>query len=78
MAGLSILMILSIINYINLATASAIKRAKEVVAKVLGEAKGISHFNLSQNTSNCSPSILFALVIVEISLPYYNELLDKV
>lgn len=80
MAGLSILiMILSIINYINLATASAIKRAKEVgVRKVLGASKrNITFQFISETLVIVLLSILFALVIVEISLPYYNELLDK-
>nr|WP_315256278.1 ABC transporter permease [uncultured Flavobacterium sp.] len=80
MAGLSILiMILSIINYINLATASAIKRAKEVgVRKVLGASKrNITFQFISETVVIVLLSILFALVIVEISLPYYNELLDK-
>jgi putative ABC transport system permease protein len=74
MAGLSILMILSIINYINLATASAIKSERGRSAKYWVQAKGISHFNLSQTLVIVLLSILFALVIVEISLPYYNEL----
>ena len=80
MAGLSILiMILSIINYINLATASAIKRAKEVgVRKVLGASKRNIIFQfISETIVIVLFSILLALVIVEISLPYYNELLDK-
>ena len=72
-------MILSIINYINLATASAIKRAKEVgVRKVLGASKrNITFQFISETLVIVLLSILFALVIVEISLPYYNELLDK-
>ena len=80
MVGLSILiMILSIINYINLATASAIKRAKEVgVRKVMGASKRNIIFQfISETVVIVLLSILFALVIVEISLPYYNELLDK-
>ena len=42
MVGLSVLiLILSIVNYINLATANAIKRAKEVgVRKIVGASKG--------------------------------------
>lgn len=80
MVGLSVLiMILSIINYINLTTASAIKRAKEVgVRKVLGASKRNIIFQfISETIVIVILSILVALVIVEISLPYYNELLDK-
>jgi len=80
MVGLSILiMILSIINYVNLATASAIKRAKEVgVRKVLGASKRNIIFQfISETIVIVLFSIFLALVIVEISLPYYNELLDK-
>ena len=80
MMGLSILiLILSIVNYINLATANAIKRAKEVgVRKIVGATKGniISQF-IFETILISSFSILFALVIVELTLPYYNEFLDK-
>jgi putative ABC transport system permease protein len=80
MIGLSILiMILSIINYVNLATAGAIKRAKEVgMRKVLGASKRniIVQF-ISETIVIVIVSILLALVIVEISLPYYNEFLEK-
>ncbi|WP_369765090.1 ABC transporter permease [Flavobacterium sp. WC2429] len=80
MVGLSILiMILSIINYVNLATAGAIKRAKEVgMRKVLGASKRniIVQF-ISETIVIVLVSILLALVIVEISLPYYNEFLEK-
>ena len=80
MTGLSILiLILSIVNYINLATANAIKRAKEVgVRKVVGATKGniISQF-IFETILKSLFSILLALVIVELTLPYYNEFLDK-
>jgi putative ABC transport system permease protein len=80
MAGLSVLiLILSIVNYINLATANAIKRAKEVgVRKIVGASKGniITQF-IFETILISSFSILLALVIVELTLPYYNEFLDK-
>ena len=80
MAGLSVLiLILSIVNYINLATANAIKRAKEVgVRKIVGASRGniITQF-IFETILISSFSILLALVIVELTLPYYNEFLDK-
>lgn len=80
MIGLSILiLILSIVNYINLATANAIKRAKEVgVRKILGASKyNIVKQFIFETTLITLFSILLALVIVELSLPYYNEFLGK-
>jgi putative ABC transport system permease protein len=80
MAGLSVLiLILSIVNYINLATANAIKRAKEVgVRKIVGASRGdiITQF-IFETILISSFSILLALVIVELTLPYYNEFLNK-
>jgi putative ABC transport system permease protein len=80
MLGLSILiLILSIVNYINLATANAIKRAKEVgVRKILGASKmNIIKQFIFETTLITLFSILLSLVIVELSLPYYNEFLNK-
>lgn len=80
MVGLSVLiLILSIVNYINLATANAIKRAKEVgVRKIIGASKSniIKQF-IFETILITTLSILLALVIVELSLPYYNEFLGK-
>ncbi|MTH17370.1 ABC transporter permease [Flavobacterium sp. LC2016-01] len=80
MMGLSILiLILSIINYINLATANAVKRAKEVgVRKITGASKRniICQF-IFETILTTSFSILLALVIVEMTLPYYNNFLNK-
>lgn len=80
MVGLSVLiLILSIVNYINLATANAIKRAKEVgVRKVVGASNGniIKQF-IFETILMSLFSILLALVLVELTLPYYNEFLNK-
>jgi putative ABC transport system permease protein len=80
MVGLSVLILaLSLVNYINLATASAIKRAKEVgVRKIVGASKSqiIGQFIL-ETAIIVVLAILFALAIVELSLPFYNEFLDK-
>ncbi len=80
MVGLSFLiLILSIVNYINLATANAIKRAKEVgVRKIIGASKSniVKQF-LFETILITTFSILLSLVIVELSLPYYNDFLDK-
>jgi putative ABC transport system permease protein len=80
MLGLSILiLILSIVNYINLATANAIKRAKEVgVRKIIGATKAQIIFQfITETVITTSFSILLALVIVELFLPYYNQFLSK-
>jgi putative ABC transport system permease protein len=80
MMGLSILILtLSIFNYINLATANAVKRAKEVgVRKITGASKGniICQF-IFETILTTSFSILLALVIVEMTLPFYNNFLNK-
>ncbi len=80
MAGLSILiLVLSLVNYINLATASAIKRAKEVgVRKIVGATKNqiITQF-IFETAIIVVLAIVFALAIVELSLPYYNTFLKK-
>ena len=76
MLGLSILILfLSIFNYVNLATATAVKRAKEVgVRKILGASKTniIIQF-IFETLLIVVFSILFSLVLVELSLPYYND-----
>ncbi|OXA78001.1 putative ABC transport system permease protein [Flavobacterium aquidurense] len=78
--GLSILILtLSLVNYINLATASAIKRAKEVgVRKIVGASKKqiIAQF-IFETAIIVVLAIIFALAIVELSLPYYNNFLKK-
>ncbi len=80
MVGLSILiLILSIMNYINLATANAISRAKEVgVRKIVGASKlDIIKQFLFETCITVLFSILLSLVVVELSLPYYNDFLGK-
>jgi len=80
MVGLSVLiLILSIVNYVNLATANAIKRAKEVgVRKIIGASKKniVVQFIFETVLIVCF-AIFLALVIVELSLPYYNDFLQK-
>lgn len=80
MLGLSILiLVLSVVNYVNLATANAIKRAKEVgIRKTLGASKGniVKQF-VFETVLIILAAILLALVIVELALPYYNNFLNK-
>ncbi|PTS89889.1 multidrug ABC transporter substrate-binding protein [Flavobacterium sp. HMWF030] len=78
--GLSVLiLLLSIVNYINLATANAVKRAKEVgVRKIVGAGKKQIIVQFVFETALITLfSLLLALVIVELSLPFYNTLLHK-
>lgn len=80
MVGLSVLiLILSIVNYVNSATANAVKRAKEVgVRKIIGASKSAIVKQFIFETAIISLlSILISLVIVELSLPYYNAFLEK-
>ena len=80
MVGLSILILtLSIVNYVNSATANAVKRAKEVgVRKIIGASKSAIIQQFIFETAIISlVSILISLVIVELTIPYYNAFLEK-
>ena len=80
MLGLSVLiLILSVVNYINIATANAIKRAKEVtVRKITGATKTQIVFQFVLETVIITSfALLLALAIVELTLPYYNQFLSK-
>lgn len=80
MVGLSVLILsLSIVNYVNSATANAVKRAKEVgVRKIIGASKSAIIKQFIFETAVISLlSILISLVIVELTLPYYNAFLEK-
>ncbi len=78
--GLSVLILaLSGINLINLKTAQASQRAKEVgVRKVVGSSKSnlILQF-LLETFIICLASYIVAFAMVELFLPYYNKFLDK-
>jgi putative ABC transport system permease protein len=80
MLGLSILiLVLSIANYINLATANTIKRAKEIgVRKILGadRANIVKQF-IFETFLTTAIALLFALTLVELGLPFYNSFLNK-
>ncbi|WP_291053627.1 MULTISPECIES: ABC transporter permease [unclassified Empedobacter] len=78
--GLSyLILILSIINYINLSTAQAIRRAKEVgIRKVVGATKrNIVVQFIVETTITTVLAFVVALTLVEVGLPSYNQLIDK-
>ncbi|GLB51434.1 ABC transporter permease [Neptunitalea chrysea] len=80
MIGLSVLiLVLAIINYVNLATANALKRAKEVgVRKVIGATKQIivQQF-VFESALMILIGIIMSMALVEFTMPYYNEFLGK-
>ncbi|AXG70407.1 macrolide export ATP-binding/permease protein MacB [Kordia sp. SMS9] len=78
--GLSILLIIiSCVNFINLSTASASQRAKEVgVKKTLGLSKKQLIFQyVFEIVLQGFIALLFALILVEFVLPYFNQFMDK-
>ncbi|HAG16211.1 MAG TPA: hypothetical protein DCG69_06750 [Bacteroidales bacterium] len=76
--GLFIL-ILAAINYTNLATASSIKRAKEIgIRKVMGANAGNIFIQfISESFALVLASLLISLILVELSFPYFNEFAGK-
>ena len=77
-AALFILLVASV-NFINMATAQAFNRMKEVgVRKVLGARKGqlVNQF-LGESLIQTLAATLLALVVFRLAIPFYNELTAK-
>nr|WP_321233206.1 ABC transporter permease [uncultured Psychroserpens sp.] len=78
--GLSILLIIiSCVNFINLSTASASQRAKEVgVKKTLGLSKQTLILQyVFEIVFQGLIALLLAMILVELVLPYFNEFINK-
>ena len=75
----SLVLLIACINFMNLSTAKASKRAREVaMRKVLGASRTqVAIQFLGEAIALVLLSLLFALVAVELALPLYNELLGK-
>lgn len=77
--GLAVgILLIACINFMNMATAKSERRAKEVgIKKTIGASRAslISQF-LIESTLLTLISVLFAVVLVEILLPTFNNLLD--
>lgn len=72
-----LIVIIAAINFMNLATAQASRRAKEVgIKKIGGSTRGmlITQF-LTESFILVIIALVFALVIIKLSLPYFNNLL---
>lgn len=74
------ILIMACINFMNLATARSQSRAREVgIRKSIGSKRSELIFQfLGESVMITSFSFLLALVLVEISLPFYNTLVNKV
>src|SRR5690606_10600490 len=67
------------INFVNLSTARASRRAKEVgMRKTLGSSRDqlVSQF-LFESITLCFMVVVFALAIVVLCLPYFNNFTEK-
>jgi len=72
-----LIVLIAAINFMNLATAQASRRGKEVgIKKVAGSTRGmlITQF-LSESFMLSLISLIIALIIIKLSLPYFNNLL---
>ncbi len=73
------ILVVAAINFINLATARSLTRAREVgVRKVLGSARGqlVRQF-FSEAFVYVSVSVVLAVLLAELTLPFFNQLADK-
>jgi putative ABC transport system permease protein len=73
-----LIVLIAAINFMNLSTAQASKRAKEVgIKKIGGSTRGmlIAQF-LTESFILSFVSLIFALIFIKVSIPYFNNLLD--
>jgi len=74
-----LIIVIAAINFMNLSTAQASKRAKEVgIKKVSGSSRGmlIRQF-LTESLFLSFISLILAILIIEITLPYFNNMLNS-
>ncbi len=73
------LIVLASVNFMNLSTASSLKRAKEVgIRKTLGSSRsGLVQQFLTESGLIAFLSLLMAIIIAAIALPFYNDLSGK-
>lgn len=74
-----LIVLIAAVNFMNLATAQASRRAKEVgIKKISGSTRGmlIGQF-LSESFVLSLVSLLFALLLIRLTLPYFNNLLGS-
>ncbi len=72
-------LLLACINFMNLSTARSEKRAREVgIRKAVGSVRGqlISQF-LSESVMVAFLSLVLAIILVQVSLPFFNNIADK-
>ncbi|MBT3251759.1 MAG: FtsX-like permease family protein [Candidatus Marinimicrobia bacterium] len=74
-----LVLLIACINYMNLTTARSFKRAREVgVRKVVGAGKANIFFQfLTESMILTFIALVMAVFMVELSLPYFNELTGK-
>lgn len=74
-----LILVLACFNYINLSTARAVRRAKEVgVRKVLGTSKVMLRWQfILEAAFFITGSLLFALIILQFTIPWFNKVTDK-
>ncbi|QDA58729.1 ABC transporter permease [Hymenobacter jejuensis] len=75
----TLILVIASINYMNLATAKASRRLKEIgVRKTLGASRAtlVVHF-LTESVLTAFLALLIAVVLVQIALPQFNEITGK-
>jgi len=72
-------LLLACINFMNLSTARSEKRAKEVgIRKAIGSLRGQLIYQFFSESLLCvTVAFLVALILVQFSLPFFNEVADK-
>ncbi|MEM9917738.1 MAG: ABC transporter permease [Bacteroidota bacterium] len=74
-----IVMFVAMINYVNLTTARASQRSREVgVKKVVGAKRGLltTQF-ITESIMQSTLAAIFALLLAEVSLPFFNEIIGR-
>jgi putative ABC transport system permease protein len=73
------IVLLACINFVNITTARSVYRAREIgIRKLSGSSKSMLFGQfISETFLLVMASLLFALLIIELSLPLFNELIEK-